>query len=144
MSTLPGIMGVMNDQSEQQPMRFEDAAQWEAWLSEHHADAGGVWLVIAKKGSNQALLTIDEAAYAGLCFGWIDSHRRANDDQTFLQRFSRRRKKSPWSRVNVARVQALIAAGRMREPGLHEMAAAQADGRWDPAARPAAAEVVVR
>ncbi|MFE6864741.1 YdeI family protein [Nocardia sp. NPDC057668] len=120
----------MSEMTSPEPMRFEDAAQWEAWLTEHHGDTGGVWLLIAKKGSGLPLLSIEDAAYAGLCFGWIDSHRRGYDEHIFLQRFSRRRRRSPWSRINVGRVESLIAAGRMRAPGLAEMAAAQQDGRW--------------
>ncbi|MFC7639963.1 YdeI family protein [Streptosporangium lutulentum] len=65
-----------------------------------------------------------------LCYGWIDSQRKSYDEHSFLQRYSRRRRNSPWSQVNVDHVEALSAAGRMRPPGLAEVAAAQADGRW--------------
>jgi uncharacterized protein YdeI (YjbR/CyaY-like superfamily) len=68
-----------------------------------------------------------------LCYGWIDGQRRAHDDVSFLQRFSRRRPRSSWSKVNVAKVEALMAAGRMRPAGLAEVAAAKADGRWEAA-----------
>ena len=111
-------------------MHFADAAQWEAWLAEHHEAEGGVWLKIAKKRSAFASVTAAYATEVALCYGWIDSHRKSHDEHCFLQRYSRRRKGSPWSRVNVERVEALTAAGRMRPPGLAEVAAAQADGRW--------------
>lgn len=111
-------------------MHFSDAAQWESWLAEHHEDEGGVWLKIAKKGSAVTSVTIEQALQVALCYGWIDSHRKSYDEHCFLQRYSRRRKRSPWSRLNVERVEALIAAGRMRAPGLAEVAAAQADSRW--------------
>ena len=52
---------------------------------------------------------------------------------SFLQRYCPRRPRSSWSQINVAKVEALTAAGRMRPPGLAEVAAAQADGRWDAA-----------
>ena len=65
-----------------------------------------------------------------LCWGWIDGQRKGLDDVSFLQRYCRRRPRSSWSQVNVAKVEALTAAGRMRPPGLAEVAAAQADGRW--------------
>ncbi|RKS73584.1 uncharacterized protein YdeI (YjbR/CyaY-like superfamily) [Actinomadura pelletieri DSM 43383] len=68
-----------------------------------------------------------------MCYGWIDSQRKSHDEHHFLQRYSPRRKGSPWSRVNVERAEALIAAGRMRPPGLAEIDAARADGRWDAA-----------
>ncbi|MGW4891419.1 YdeI/OmpD-associated family protein [Kitasatospora sp. NPDC004240] len=114
-------------------MHFADAAQWESWLAEHHEDEGGAWLKIAKKGSAVASVTVEQALQVALCYGWIDSHRRSLDRDCFLQRYSRRRKGSPWSRRNVERVEALTAAGRMRPPGLAEVAAARADGRWDAA-----------
>ncbi|MEV0424078.1 YdeI/OmpD-associated family protein [Streptosporangium canum] len=114
-------------------MHFEDAARWESWLAEHHGNEGGVWLKIAKKGSAVPLVTIGQALEVALCYGWIDSRRKSYDEHSFLQRYSRRRKGSPWSRVNVESVAALTAAGRMRPPGLAEVAAAQADGRWEAA-----------
>ncbi|OUC95549.1 YdeI/OmpD-associated family protein [Streptosporangium minutum] len=114
-------------------MHFEDAAQWESWLAEHHEDGDGVWLKIARKGSAVPLVTIGQALEVALCYGWIDSQRKSYDEHSFLQRYSRRRTGSPWSRVNVETVEALTAAGRMRPPGLAEVAAAQADGRWEAA-----------
>ncbi|MGI5208069.1 YdeI/OmpD-associated family protein [Spirillospora sp. CA-108201] len=111
-------------------MRFADAAAWEAWLAEHHESGDGAWLKIAKKGAGAASVTITEALEIALCSGWIDSRRRSHDEHFYLQRYSRRRKGGAWSRRNVERVEALTAAGRMRPPGLAEVAAAQADGRW--------------
>jgi uncharacterized protein YdeI (YjbR/CyaY-like superfamily) len=111
-------------------MFFEDAAAWEAWLAGHHGTADEAWLKIAKKGSGVASVTAAEGTEVALCYGWIDGHRKSLDERFFLQRYSRRRKKSSWSRINVERVEALTAAGRMRPPGLAEVAAAQADGRW--------------
>lgn len=111
-------------------LRFSDAAEWEAWLTEHHESPAGAWLVIAKKNSGHASVTIVEALDVALCFGWIDSQRKALDATHYLQKYSRRRPGSSWSRVNVDKVDALTRAGRMREPGLREVAVAQADGRW--------------
>jgi uncharacterized protein YdeI (YjbR/CyaY-like superfamily) len=112
---------------------FADAAEWEAWLKRHHGESGGVWLKIAKKGSGKPSIGISDALDVALCYGWIDSHRRGFDAFHFLQRYSLRRSKSPWSRLNVDRAEALIAAKRMRAPGLEEIRAAKADGRWDAA-----------
>ena len=102
-----------------------DVTEWESWLANHHGDPGGVWLLIAKKGSEKKLITISEALDAALCYGWIDSQRKGHDASTYLQRYSPRRAKSPWSKLNVERVEALVAAGRMRDPGLAEVAAAR-------------------
>lgn len=115
---------------------FADAAQWEYWLADHHDRKTGVWVKIAKKSSGKASVTQAEALDVALCFGWIDSQRRAHDEDYYLQRYSPRRPNSLWSQVNVEKVEALIAAGRMREPGLTEILAAKADGRWAAAYQP--------
>ncbi|MEO6094608.1 MAG: hypothetical protein ABIW76_02665, partial [Fibrobacteria bacterium] len=115
---------------------FAGPAEWEAWLKRHHGEPGGVWLKIAKKGSGKPSIAISDALDVALCYGWIDSHRRGLDAFHFLQRYSLRRSKSPWSRINVDRAEALIAAKRMRAPGLEEIRAAKADGRWDAAYAP--------
>lgn len=109
----------------------EDAAAWDAWLAANHGRHQGVWLKIAKTHSGVASVTNDEAVDVGLCWGWISGHRKALDDIYFLQRYTPRRPRSNWSAVNVAKVEALIAAGRMQAPGLAEVEAAKADGRWD-------------
>lgn len=114
-------------------LHFPDAARWESWLAAQHGVRAEAWLRIAKRHSGIALLTIAEALDVALCYGWIDGQRRAHDDVSFLQRYSRRRPRSSWSKVNLAKVEALMAAGRMRPAGLAEVAAAEADGRWEAA-----------
>jgi len=109
---------------------FPDAGSWEAWLTGHAAEQSSAWLQIAKSRSTLALISIRDAGDVALCHGWIDGHRKGRDDDSFLQRYSRRRARSSWSRVNVDRAEALIAAGRMRPAGFAEIAAAKADGRW--------------
>lgn len=111
-------------------LTFANAAEWEAWLEEHHATATGAVLKIAKKRSGVATITVQEALEVALCFGWIDSVRRAHDERYFLQRYSPRTKRSNWSAINRAKAEALIAAGRMRPAGLAQIEAAKADGRW--------------
>lgn len=105
-------------------------SQWESWLADHHEQADGLWLLIAKKGSRRATITIGEALDVALCYGWIDSQRRGCNADYYLQRYSPRRSRSPWSKLNVERAEALIAQRRMRKPGLAAIAAAKADGRW--------------
>jgi uncharacterized protein YdeI (YjbR/CyaY-like superfamily) len=112
---------------------FESAADWEAWLEAHHADSGGVWIKVAKKGSGIASVTTAEALELALCFGWIDSQRDKLDDEYFLQRYTPRTKASRWSRINRDAAERLISAGRMRPRGLTEVERAKADGRWDAA-----------
>jgi uncharacterized protein YdeI (YjbR/CyaY-like superfamily) len=110
---------------------FRDAAEFEAWLAKHVGHSPGVWLKIAKKGSGIASLTDDEAVDIGLCYGWISGKRKALDELYYLQKYVPRRPRSRWSKVNVRKVEELTAAGRMQPPGLAEVAAAKADGRWE-------------
>ncbi|WP_313896668.1 YdeI/OmpD-associated family protein [Streptomyces sp. GC420] len=112
---------------------FADGAQLEAWLAEHHGRAPGVWVKIAKKSSGLPSVTPGEVIDVALCYGWIDGQRKACDATHYLQRITPRRRRSHWSQVNVGKVQALLAAGRMRAPGLAQVRAAQADGRWEAA-----------
>ena len=111
---------------------FADAAAWEHWL-ERHPQSSGVWLKIAKKDASIPSVTYSEALDVALCHGWIDGQKKGFDAQFFLQRFTPRRARSTWSKINVAKIDVLTAAGRMRPAGLREVEAAKADGRWDAA-----------
>ncbi len=115
---------------------FATPAAWETYLAEHHGDAAGVWLQIAKKGAGVPSVTYAEALDAALCWGWIDGQRRGHDERSYLQRFSPRRARSLWSKRNREHVARLRAAGRMRPPGEAEIERAQADGRWEAAYDP--------
>ena len=111
-----------------------DAAAWRAWLAEHHADPTGVWLVLAKKGTeNPTSLTYDQALEEALCHGWIDGQARRRDEATYRQRFTPRRKRSAWSKRNTGIAERLHAEGRMHPAGQAEVERAKADGRWDAA-----------
>jgi uncharacterized protein YdeI (YjbR/CyaY-like superfamily) len=101
-----------------------DAAEWEAWLDAHHDSTTEVWIRIAKKSSGIRSVQPDQATEVALCFGWIDSHRRALDATHYLQRYSPRRKGSRWSAANLAAAQRLTEAGRMRPGGLVELSKA--------------------
>jgi uncharacterized protein YdeI (YjbR/CyaY-like superfamily) len=112
---------------------FAAPAGWEEWLEEHHESSTGVWLRLAKKNSGLVTITRLEALDLALCYGWIDSQARSEGDATWLQRFTPRRKRSIWSKINRDKVSALINAGRMMPTGLREIERAKADGRWDAA-----------
>ena len=114
-------------------LAFPSGAEWEAWLDEHHGESDGVWIRIAKKGSGLESVRYPEVLESALCFGWIDGRREALDERHFLQRFTPRRARSPWSKINRATAERLIAEGRMRPSGLAEVERAKADGRWDAA-----------
>ncbi|MPZ60948.1 MAG: OmdA domain containing protein [Propionibacteriales bacterium] len=119
--------------SDREVLEFPDAAGWESWLEANHEERTEAWLRIVKRHSGITMVTITEALDVALCYGWIDGQRKAYDNESFLQRYSRRRPRSSWSKVNVAKVEELMAAGRMRPAGLAEVEAAQADGRWEAA-----------
>jgi len=110
---------------------FADEQSFYDWLSRHHDKADEVWIKIHKVNSGLASVTPKQAIDVVLCWGWIDGLRKGLDEQSFLQRYTRRRSKSVWSKINVANVARLIEAGRMTEHGLREVEAAKADGRWD-------------
>jgi uncharacterized protein YdeI (YjbR/CyaY-like superfamily) len=112
---------------------FASKEEFEEWLGEHHESAAGVWVKIAKKATGIGTVTHLEALDAALCHGWIDGQRQAHDDTWFLQRFTPRRARSRWSKINRDKVEALIANGAMKPAGLREVERAKADGRWDAA-----------
>ena len=109
-------------------LSFADAAEWAAWLAEHHARSRGVLVRIAK--GTKGALTYAQALDVALAWGWIDSQKRALDHSAWLQRFGPRTARSPWSKINRDKAEALIASGKMHRPGLAEVERARADGRW--------------
>ena len=114
-------------------MEFASAKAWETWLRKHHDTSDGVWLKIAKKGTGVETVTMPEVIDVALCYGWIDGLRHKHDDVYFRQRITPRKTRSRWSKINRAKAETLIAAGRMHAAGLREIDAAKADGRWDAA-----------
>jgi uncharacterized protein YdeI (YjbR/CyaY-like superfamily) len=111
-----------------------DADAWHMWLSEHHQDNDGIWLVLAKKNvTTPTSLTYDQALEEALCHGWIDGQRKGRDDRTFVQRFTPRRARSQWSQRNVGIVARMESEGRMVAAGREQVERAKADGRWEKA-----------
>lgn len=110
-------------------LEAEGLGEWEAWLRRNHRRSTGVFLRIPKKASRGSL-TYATALDAALAWGWIDSQKRALDGDAWLQRFTPRTAKSPWSKINCAKAEALIAQRRMQAPGLAEVERAKRDGRW--------------
>ncbi len=115
---------------------------WRKWLDKNYGQTDGVWLKFAKKASGITTVNYSEALEEALCYGWIDSQSKTFDDKYYLQKFSPRRARSVWSKINVGKAEALIAEGRMQPPGLVQVEAAKADGRWQAAYdSPASAEM---
>lgn len=109
---------------------FPSAQAWEKWLAEHHAASPGLWLRFARKDSGVPSVYYPQALEVALCYGWIDGQVKRLDDTHYLQRFTPRTPRSKWSKINCAKVAALIAAGRMKPAGLAAIESARADGRW--------------
>jgi uncharacterized protein YdeI (YjbR/CyaY-like superfamily) len=109
---------------------FENEQSFYVWLGKNWKRETEVWIKIHKVSSGLASITPKEAIDVVLCFGWIDGIRKGLDATSYLQRYTPRGKKSIWSQVNVENVERLIASGRMRPPGVEQIEAAKADGRW--------------
>jgi uncharacterized protein YdeI (YjbR/CyaY-like superfamily) len=118
----------------QQPVLFFDTpAKLEAWIDEHGEDSDGIWLKFAKKDSGIESVVYAEAVEIALSYGWIDGQAKRHDDHHYLQRFTPRRPRSKWSKINREKAERLMAEGRMRPAGLREVERAKEDGRWDEA-----------
>jgi uncharacterized protein YdeI (YjbR/CyaY-like superfamily) len=112
---------------------FERQKDWASWLTENHSSSFGVWLQLARKGSDIQTVSYDEAVEVALCFGWIDGQKQTHSEQFWLQKFTRRSAESIWSKINKDKALALIKTGKMKPAGLQEVERAKSDGRWDAA-----------
>jgi uncharacterized protein YdeI (YjbR/CyaY-like superfamily) len=119
-----------NTKQEMPIITFSDATAWRNWLLENHDKANGVWIQFFKKDSGKKTFSHPEALEDALCFGWIDGQAKSYDGESYLQKFTPRRKNSMWSKRNTEYVERLINEGRMQPAGLKEIEAAKADGRW--------------
>jgi uncharacterized protein YdeI (YjbR/CyaY-like superfamily) len=123
-------------------LAFASQAEWEAWLDAEHGGSDGVWVKFAKKGSGMETVVYAEAVDVALCYGWIDSQVARLDERFYLQKFTPRRSRSKWSRINRDKIEELTKQGRMKPAGLEQVELAKADGRWEAAyASPANVEV---
>lgn len=119
--------------AEQPVLFFATPVELEAWIDEHGEESDGIWLKFAKKGSGIESVVYAEAVEIALSHGWIDGQAKRLDDDHYLQRFTPRRSRSKWSRINREKAERLIAEGRMRAGGLREIERAKEDGRWEDA-----------
>jgi len=109
---------------------FRSSAGFRRWLEKNHARSDGIWLRIFKKASGEKSLTYAQALDQALCYGWIDGQKKPFDEQSWLQRFTRRSPTSGWSKINTQHVVRLTEAGVMAAAGLEAVEGAKADGRW--------------
>ena len=116
--------------AEQPVLFFATPAELDAWMDEHAEESDGIWLKFAKKASGIKSVVYAEAVEIALCHGWIDGQVKRLDDHHYLQRFTPRRVRSKWSKINREKAERLITEGRMRPRGLREVDRAKEDGRW--------------
>jgi len=119
----------MAPMSDAPSVHAEDRATWRAWLESNHATASGVWLVSWRKGHGPRV-EYEDAVEEALCFGWIDSQGGNVDERHSRQYFAPRKPTSGWAATNKARIERLIADGRMAPAGLAAIERAKANGSW--------------
>jgi uncharacterized protein YdeI (YjbR/CyaY-like superfamily) len=115
---------------------FETPDAFREWLEKNHTTSPGLWIRYYKKASGLPSIVYKQALDEVLCFGWIDGQVKSEGEDSYLQRFTPRRSKSNWSKVNRDHVARLEREGRMRPAGRSEVERAKADGRWDAATEP--------
>lgn len=109
------------------PIFFESADQFRAWLAAHHDTETDVLVGFHKKATGKPTMTWSESVDQALCFGWIDGRRTGSGPDAYTIRFTPRKPKSNWSTINVAKVEQLTRQGLMHPAGLAAFA------RRDPA-----------
>jgi uncharacterized protein YdeI (YjbR/CyaY-like superfamily) len=112
-------------------VEVDDRERWRAWLETNHASAGGAWLVTWRPKSGHVGLDYEAAVEEALCFGWVDSTGGRVDDERGKLYFAPRKPRSVWAATNKARVERLIADGRMTPAGLAAIERAKANGSWE-------------
>ena len=116
---------------DEEAIPFADPAAFEAWLDEHHGSSDGIWIKFAKKASGIPSVTYKEVLAVALAYGWIDGQVKRIDADWYRQRWTPRRARSVWSKINRAAAEAMIERGDMKPAGLAEVERARADGRWE-------------
>ena len=109
---------------------FDSPRRFGTWLTKNHGSSDGIWLRLYKKDSGAKSITYSQAVEQALCYGWIDGQGKRHDAASWLVKFTPRRSRSAWSKINVGRAEALIASGKMKPAGLVQVEAAKRDGRW--------------
>lgn len=122
------------DMADPQVVSFKTQKDWAKWLAKHHDTCEeGVWLRMYKKATKIPSVDYPQALEEALCYGWIDGQKKSYDAESWIQKFTPRRKRSPWSKINIGHVERLTKEGRMQPTGVAQVEAAKADGRWEQA-----------
>lgn len=117
-------------ESETESIYPKSRKQWRTWLQKNHEKKDAVWLICYKKETGKPTLPWSDAVDEALCFGWIDSIRKSIDGAKYMQRFSKRKPKSTWSKINKQKIKQLTKEGLMTEAGLRTIETAKQNGYW--------------
>lgn len=104
--------------------------EWRAWLNQNHSTENEIWLIYYKKHTKKPTVTYNDAVEEALCFGWIDSIVKRIDEETYMQKYTPRKKNSIWSLLNKKRVEKMISEGKMTKAGFNQIDIAKKNGYW--------------
>jgi uncharacterized protein YdeI (YjbR/CyaY-like superfamily) len=110
---------------------FNKRSEWRIWLEKNHKNKKEIWLLHYKKQSGKHGLNHIDAVEEALCFGWIDSKLKKIDEERFILKYSPRKPKSVWSKINKEKAEAMIVSGKMRQAGLDKIEEAKRHGLWN-------------
>ena len=106
-------------------------SQWRKWLEKYHATSPGIWLIYYKTETGKRKFSYADAVEEALCFGWIDSLPRKLDNERSMLKYSPRKPKSVWSKINKQRIDQLIKDNLMTAAGLAKIETAKINGSWE-------------
>ena len=111
-------------------LNLRNKKEWRKWLEKNNSTSTEIWLIHYKKSSNKKNLTHNEAVEEALCFGWIDSTLKRIDDEKYILRYTPRKNKSVWSKINKETAERMISKGKMTPSGLEKINIAKKNGLW--------------
>jgi len=119
--------------NKREALYFKDKDEWRKWLVNHHKKSKEIWLIHYKKSIGKKGINHTDAVEEALCFGWIDSKLKKIDEERFILKYTPRKQKSVWSKINKEKAEELIASGKMTQVGLEKIQEAKKHGLWDTA-----------
>lgn len=87
---------------------FIDRKEWRKWLENNFETKDDIWLEYPLKKTGRERILYNDAVEEALCFGWIDSTVKSLNEETSIQRFCKRRKKTSFSQANKERLKWLF------------------------------------
>ncbi len=112
---------------------FKNREEWRKWLEKNHSKKDELWLIHYKKKSNKESVSHSDAVEEALCFGWIDSKLKSIDEERYILKYTPRKGKSVWSKINKDAAEKMILLGKMTDAGLEKINTAKKQGLWDTA-----------